>query len=95
MKKGEVRTGKNAAEKGERESDIGAVQEFHRFQDLMRQRSRYDFDDMINWVIKAFEENRALLAGYQERYQYILVDEYQNTSGTQNRLGDLLINYWD
>ena len=28
-------------------------------------------------------------------YQYILVDEYQDTSGTQNRLVQLLINYWD
>ncbi len=61
----------------------------------MRRRNRYDFDDMINWVIRAFEENKDLLATYQERYQYILVDEYQDTSGTQNRLVSLLIGYWD
>ncbi len=61
----------------------------------MRSRNRYDFDDMINWVIKAFEENKNLLANYQEKYQYILVDEYQDTSGTQNRLVELLISYWD
>jgi len=72
-----------------------AVSEFDRFQQLMRQRNRYDFDDMINWVIKAFEENKNLLAGYQEKYQYILVDEYQDTSGTQNKLVQLLINYWE
>jgi superfamily I DNA/RNA helicase len=34
-------------------------------------------------------------ANYQERFQYILVDEYQDTSGTQNRLVELLISYWD
>jgi hypothetical protein len=28
---------------------------------MMRKRNRYDFDDMINWVIKAFEENKNLL----------------------------------
>jgi DNA helicase-2/ATP-dependent DNA helicase PcrA len=50
---------------------------------------------MINWVIKAFEENPNLLSSYQERYQYILVDEYQDTSGTQNRLVELLISYWE
>jgi DNA helicase-2/ATP-dependent DNA helicase PcrA len=72
-----------------------AVNEFDRFQLLMRQKNRYDFDDMINWVIKAFEENKNLLASYQERFQYILVDEYQDTSGTQNRLVELLISYWD
>src|SRR5688572_4434902 len=43
-----------------------AVNEFERFQQLMRNRNRYDFDDMINWVIKAFEENKNLLAQYQE-----------------------------
>ena len=72
-----------------------AVGEFDRFQQLMRKKNRYDFDDMINWVITAFEENKNLLANYQEKYQYILVDEYQDTSGTQNKLVELLINYWD
>ncbi len=72
-----------------------AVGEFDRFQQLMRKRNRYDFDDMINWVIKAFEENKNLLADYQEKFQYVLVDEYQDTSGTQNRLVELLISYWD
>lgn len=72
-----------------------AVNEFDRFQRIMRDGSRYDFDDMINWVIRAFEENKNLLASYQERFLYILVDEYQDTSGTQNRLVELLINYWE
>ena len=72
-----------------------AVNEFENYQQLMRQHNRYDFDDMINWVIKVFEENKNILAGYQEKFQYILVDEFQDTSGTQNRLVQLLINYWD
>ena len=72
-----------------------AVDEFSRFQQMMRQRNRYDFDDMINWVIDAFNNNKTLLARYQEQYQYILVDEFQDTSGTQNQLIKLLINYWE
>lgn len=72
-----------------------AVNEFDRFQQMMRARNLYDFDDMINWVIRAFEENKNLLANYQERFLYILVDEYQDTSGTQNRIVELLINYWE
>ena len=72
-----------------------AVNEFDRYQNLMRNKNRYDFDDMINWVIKAFEENKNLLANYQEKFQYILVDEFQDTSGTQNKLVQLLISYWD
>lgn len=72
-----------------------AIHQFDRFQELMRKKNRYDFADMINWVIRAFEQNKNLLANYQEQYQYILVDEYQDTSGTQNRIVQLLISYWE
>lgn len=72
-----------------------AVGEFNTYQKLMAQKERYDFEDMITWVIKAFEENANLLAEYQERYQYILVDEFQDSNGSQNRIVQLLISYWD
>ncbi|MEY4058556.1 MAG: hypothetical protein RLZ50_1768, partial [Bacteroidota bacterium] len=72
-----------------------AVLAFDAYQALMKSHSRYDFDDMINWVIAAFKENKNLLAQYQEKYLYILVDEYQDTSGTQNELVQLLVNYWE
>jgi DNA helicase-2/ATP-dependent DNA helicase PcrA len=61
-----------------------AVLAFDTYQELMKSHSRYDFDDMINWVITAFKENKNLLSQYQEKYLYILVDEYQDTIGTQN-----------
>ena len=72
-----------------------AVNEFDNFQELMKQNNLYDFDDMINWVIKVFKENKNVLANYQEKFQYILVDEYQDTSGTQNQIVKLLISFWD
>lgn len=62
---------------------------------MMQDHKRYDFDDMINWVIDVFKNNRQILAQYQEQYQYLLVDEYQDTSGTQNTLVEMLISYWD
>ncbi|MBI3882856.1 MAG: ATP-dependent helicase, partial [Sphingobacteriales bacterium] len=95
FKKGDVRIDKIEEEKEKMEKLRAAVNEFDNFQLLMKQKNRYDFDDMINWVIKAFEENSSLLTNYQERFQYILVDEYQDTSGTQNKLVQLLINYWE
>jgi len=95
FKKGDVRTDKIEEEKERMAKLAAAVNEFEKFQSLMRSRNRYDFDDMINWVIRAFEENNQLLLNYQERFQYILVDEYQDTSGTQNRLVRLLINFWE
>ncbi len=95
FKKGDLRTDKVAEETERMEKLRAAVHEFDRFQQLMRDNNLYDFDDMINWVIGAFENNRELLLAYQERYQYILVDEYQDTSGTQNRLVELLVSFWD
>lgn len=95
FKKGDVRTDKIDEEKEKMEKLRAAVNEFNKFQAMMRSCNRYDFDDMINWVIKAFEENENLLRKYQEQYLYILVDEYQDTSGTQNRLVELLINFWN
>jgi len=93
--KGDVRIDKIEEEKEKMEKLRAAVNEFANFQNLMRKRNRYDFDDMINWVINVFEEQKNILANYQEKFQYLLVDEYQDTSGTQNKLVQLLINYWD
>ena len=94
FKKGDVRTDWIQVEKEKMERLAAAVAEFDRYQDMMRVENRYDFDDMINWVIRAFENNPQLLLNYQERFHYILVDEFQDTSGSQNRLVRLLINYW-
>jgi DNA helicase-2/ATP-dependent DNA helicase PcrA len=94
-KPGDVKQEKIEEEKERVQKLRAAVNEFEPFQQLMRARNRYDFDDMINWVIRAFEENPQLLYRYQEQFLYILVDEYQDTSGTQNRLVELLISYWD
>lgn len=94
-KKGDVRWDKIEEQKEKMERLRAACNEFTTFQHLMRQRSRYDFDDMINWVIEAFETNESLLRTYQEQFQYLLVDEYQDTSGSQNKIVQLLINYWD
>ncbi|MES2331958.1 MAG: ATP-dependent DNA helicase [Bacteroidota bacterium] len=95
FKAGDLKENKIEEAREKMEKLRAAVNEFERFQKLMRNRNRYDFDDMINWVIKAFEENKPLLSRYQEKFLYILVDEYQDTSGTQNKLVELLINYWE
>jgi DNA helicase-2/ATP-dependent DNA helicase PcrA len=55
---------------------------------------RYDFDDIIQVVVQAFQTNEELLRTYQERFQYILVDEYQDTNSAQNQLVLLLAAYW-
>ena len=71
-----------------------AVDTFETYQQLLEKKKRYDFDDMINWVIDQFEKQPELLLNYQEQLQYILVDEYQDTSGSQNKIVELLISHW-
>ena len=51
---------------------------------------RFDFDDMILSVLDAFKNNPDLRSTYQEKFQYILVDEYQDTNASQNELVELL-----
>ena len=95
FKKGDIRIDKIAAETEKMEKLRCAVSEFEKYQAMMRTMNRYDFDDMILWVIKMFEEQPQIRAAYQERFQYLLVDEFQDTSGTQNSLINLLTSYWD
>ncbi len=49
-----------------------------------------DFDDLLILPIKLFEQRKDLLLMYQERYKYILIDEYQDTNEAQYKLTKLL-----
>jgi DNA helicase-2/ATP-dependent DNA helicase PcrA len=52
----------------------------------------YDYDDMINLTIGALEHNDDFRYNIQEKYQYLLLDEFQDTNGSQFRLIELLTN---
>jgi DNA helicase II / ATP-dependent DNA helicase PcrA len=95
FKKGDANRTKLNEQTERMEKLRAAIHEFDRFQQLMYRDDLYDYNDMINWVIRAFATNEELLRRYQEKYQYILIDEFQDTSGTQNELIRLLINFWD
>jgi len=72
-----------------------AVNLYPIYVEMMNEIARYTFDDMILWVLAAFKENPNMLISYQERFLYFLVDEFQDTSGSQNLLLRYLIEYWD
>lgn len=74
---------------------IAAAKEFNRYEKMMTQKGRYDYNDMILWVLNAFTQNDELLLNYQEQYHYFLVDEYQDTNGAQNNILTMLSSYWD
>lgn len=72
-----------------------AIDIYPLFTKKMDEMGRYDYNDMILWVLRGFQENADLLAEYQERYHYFLVDEFQDTNGSQNAILEKLIDYWD
>jgi len=71
----------------------GAVDEYQHYNALLAERGQYDFDDMLLWVYKAFDANPDLLANYQERFLYFLVDEFQDTNGIQIAILQKLIDH--
>ncbi|HYC40572.1 MAG TPA: ATP-dependent DNA helicase [Chitinophagaceae bacterium] len=89
-----VFTQKGKDELDRMEKTAAAVRAFNVYQQLLAEHRRYDYDDMINWVIRLFTEQPEVLLNYQEQLHYILVDEYQDTSGSQNRIVELLVSYW-
>ncbi|MCW3123958.1 MAG: ATP-dependent helicase [Flavipsychrobacter sp.] len=93
--KGDVKQDKLNEEVRRMEDSRAAALLYNNYQDRMKALGRYDFNDMIIWVIDMFNQQPALLQSYQERYQFILVDEFQDTNGSQNEILNLLSSYWD
>lgn len=74
---------------------LAAAKEFENYEKLKTTAGRYDYDDMILNVLKAFQNNESLLSKYQEQFHYFLVDEFQDTSGSQFEIVNLLCSYWE
>ena len=68
--------------------EASVAQIYPMYQDFLRENNALDFDDLIKLAVELFEANPTVLAYYQEKFQYILVDEYQDT----NRGQYLLVN---
>ncbi len=67
---------------------------YKNYQNKILSKGRYDFEDMISLVTEKLEKDEMLLRDYQEKYLYILVDEYQDTNSSQNRVVSMLANFW-
>ncbi len=67
---------------------------YQQYQARLKALRKFDFDDMIQFVVDRFREDQDLLLTYQERYQYFLIDEYQDTNSAQNEVVNLLASYW-
>ncbi|ERJ13393.1 ATP-dependent helicase [Haloplasma contractile] len=63
---------------------------YERYQRYLQKSSAVDFDDLIMLTIKLFERDEEILKYYQQKFQFVLVDEYQDTNKSQFRLVRLL-----
>lgn len=67
---------------------------YQEYEKRLRKSLRFDYDDMIKLVVDCFKTNKELLLEYQEKLHYFLVDEYQDSNSSQNRVIELLAGYW-
>ena len=63
---------------------------YREYQETLRANNALDFDDIIVKTVELFQNCREVLESYQERFQYIMVDEYQDTNTAQFELVRLL-----
>lgn len=63
---------------------------YEAYQKQLRQNNALDFDDLIMKTVELFQNNEDVLEYYQEKFRYIMVDEYQDTNTAQFQLVSLL-----
>lgn len=63
---------------------------FTRYEKTLKENNSVDFDDLLILPIKLFKEHEQILEMYQERYKYILIDEYQDTNEAQYTLTKMI-----
>jgi len=63
---------------------------YQRLQDSLRAYNAVDFDNLLWLTVELFEKHPQILDKYQERFRYLMIDEYQDTNPIQYRLAKLL-----
>ena len=68
---------------------------FDEYNKFLRNNSKYDFNDMINFVLEKFETDNELKYHYAEKFQFIMLDEYQDTNNAQNTIINHILSLWE
>ncbi len=66
------------------------AQVYKEYEKQLRENNALDFDDLLLKTVRLFQSNSDILEYYQDRFQYIMVDEYQDTNTVQYKLISLL-----
>jgi len=88
--KNELKTPAEARMLAENYFDEVIVDIYEEYQKRLKKNNAVDFDDLIILTVRLFQENPDILDKYQERFRYILIDEYQDTNNSQYTLVKLL-----
>lgn len=68
---------------------------YKEYQESLKNNKKYDYNDMLLEVIKQLEIHPYLLQYLQEKFQYFLVDEHQDTNASQSRIVEMMASFFD
>lgn len=85
-----LKTSDDAPETQEIERIKEVANAYHAYQQILLDNNCLDFGDLINYCLKLFKKRPLILKKYQERFKYILVDEFQDTNWSQYELIKLI-----
>jgi DNA helicase-2/ATP-dependent DNA helicase PcrA len=85
-----IKKPKDEETKLELQKSIELANAYKKYNELKIKESLFDFGDLITYTLKLFKERQNILRVYQERFKYILIDEFQDTNFVQNELAILL-----
>lgn len=91
----EKRTAKDREEYNKQIKKLTELNDIYKeYSEYLKENSLYDFSDMINFVVDKFRIDEDLRSFYAEKYQFIMLDEYQDTNNPQNEIMDLILSAW-
>ena len=70
--------------------EVKIIETYREYEAVLQKSNAFDFDDLITKVVQVFNEQPEVLAKYQDQYEYILIDEYQDINTAQYQLIKLL-----
>ncbi|MDO8442648.1 MAG: UvrD-helicase domain-containing protein [bacterium] len=70
--------------------EVKIIETYREYEAVLQKSNAFDFDDLITKVVQVFNEQLEVLTRYQDQYEYILIDEYQDINTAQYQLIKLL-----
>lgn len=92
--KGKVKASYTKSEKNI-EKNLEVLDVYKKYEKSLHEQKLFDYNDMLLEVIQALDEDENLLRTLQEKYQYFLIDEHQDTNAAQNKIVERIASYFE